>query len=528
MAVIDWMVIGAYVVVLAAIAIYHWRNMKRQDDVFLAGRTMSRWPVALSMFMALFSTNSFVGLIGWLNREEGTIWIICQNFGIIASVPLVIWLYPALFFRLRVTTAYEYLERRFDYSVRAFASICFMGARIMWMATMLYAGSLLISRMLGWTAEAGVPSGPMYSIAVLGGFGVFFALSGGMRAVIWTDVVQFFVVIAGVFAMAYLAISKSGGPAAVFDAAWDAGKLHPPALLSLTDDISIISLLLYGFVAFTANAGADQLILQTYLSAKSEREIKASLWRNGMVLQPFALIFPVLGLLSFSYFSYHPEVRDLISIPDDALPVFVMHVMPRGLRGLMVAAIISALLTSLSGGMASLSAALQVDFVRRWQKRPVSERAAVLLGRVLIFIWGVTIIAGAIWVSTLGEENNVIQILNIVMYPFIGVLLGIFLLGLLTRRASAKGALWGATFGLLATLAFPLSSSVLQAVAERGISLPDLWVDWSDQMSELSNFYYGFFGTVFTFLVGLVISLFLPVPPPSKIEGLTRLDLPKA
>ncbi len=145
----DWTVLLAYLLMLVLIAFYHSRKIKAQDDYFLAGHSMSRWPIALSMYVALFSTNSFLGVTGWLNRPDGTIWIGLQNIGVILAVPLVIKLYPAIFFRLRITTAYEYLEKRFDYSVRALAAVFFLGARIMWLSTMLYAAALVVSRMLG-------------------------------------------------------------------------------------------------------------------------------------------------------------------------------------------------------------------------------------------------------------------------------------------------------------------------------------------------------------------------------------------
>ena len=115
---LDWISIALYSIALLAIALYHSRKVKKQDDIFLAGRSMRRWPIAISMYMALFSTNTFLGSTGWVNRPNGTIWICLQTFGIVAAVPLIVWLYPTLFFRLRITSAYEYLDMRFNHSVR--------------------------------------------------------------------------------------------------------------------------------------------------------------------------------------------------------------------------------------------------------------------------------------------------------------------------------------------------------------------------------------------------------------------------
>ncbi len=523
---IDWLLMLMYAAVLTGISLYHWRSLRKEDDLFLAGRSMSRWPVAISMYMALFSTNSFIGLVGWLNDPHGTLWIAMQNIGIIAAAPLVILLFPALFYRLGISTAYEYLEKRFNYPVRACASIFFMAARIMWMSTMLYAASLVISKMIGWTAERGHPHGLLWSIVATGLFGMFFALAGGMHAVIWTDVAQFFIVIAGVSTMAFLSIRDSGGIGQVIRIAHEAGKFRMPHFFSLNDDLSVVSGFLLGSVAYLSNGGADQLILQTYLSGKSEREVKGSLWRNGLILKPISIIYPILGLLTYVYYHEHPEIGALLRIPDDALPIFVIRILPGGLRGLMIAAILSALLTSLSGGLASLSATLQIDFIRRWMILPMSGRGAVLLGRGLIFLWGIGILLGALWVSVLGEKNNIIQVLNIVMYPFVGVLLGIFLLGLLSHRANSGGTLCGATAGSLVTVAFAFAKVIVKAVHEGALSLSPEFVARLDYVGSISSFYYGFLGVMVTVLVGALASYLFAPPRDNQIRGLTRRSMP--
>ena len=514
---LDWVCIGIYSLVLLGIAFYHSRKIKGQDDVFLAGRSMSRWPIAISMYMALFSTNSFLGTTGWVNRPNGTIWIGLQTFGILLAVPLIVWLYPTLFFRLRITSAYEYLNKRFNHSVRTVATAFFLAARLMWMSTILYSASIVVSIMLGWTAANGMPNGPVWAILWIAALATTFTLLGGMHAVIWTDVMQFFVLIAGLTGMIVLGLSLSGGLGAVIGIGKQFGKFTLPAAFSLTDDLSLTGGLLLGFVGMLSSAGADQVVLQQYLTATSDREAKASLWRNGFFLKPVSLIYPFLGLIMFAYYQTHSETARLMRIPDDALPVFVMNVLPSGVRGLMTIAMTAAVLTSVQSGLTAVSAAIQVNFVKPWIARPLSDRESVLLARSLLLLTGICIFAIACWVRMLGQQNSIIQILNIVLYPFSGVLLGIFLLGLLSHRANAQGVLIGGILGILGTIAVPASRLLPVSLQSPAI----LYV------GRISNFYYGFLGAALTIGAGYAASLLFPPPPAGKIVGLTRWSLPE-
>jgi Na+/proline symporter len=321
--------------------------------------------------------------------------------------------------------------------------------------------------------------------------GIFLGLAGGMHAVIWTDVAQFFVLFGSVAVMGAKAIALSGGPAHVITVAASAGKFTPPPLFSATDELSVLSGLMLGLIGVLSSAGADQVMLQTYLTARSVGEAKAALWRNGFCLKPLSLLFPMLGVVIFVYFREHPGQAALMRVNDDALPVYVLNVLPAGIRGLAIAALMSALLTSLVGGMAALSACVQVDYVQRWMRRSLSDRGAVRLGRTLMFAWGLLIASAALYVLRLGNDNyNIIQILNMVMYPFAGVLLGIFLLGLATTRANGPGVLVGAIVGFAATVSASISGA------------------------GLSTFFLGGLSTGATFLVGYAASL--SFAPPAK------------
>jgi SSS family solute:Na+ symporter len=513
----DWVCIGLYSALLFGISAYHARKLKRQDDVFLAGRSMSRWPIAISMYMALFSTNSFLGITGWVNRPNGTVWIALQSIGIILAVPLVVWLYPALFYRLGITSAYEYLERRYDGSVRTIATLFFLLARLMWMSTIVYSASLVVSTMLGFNETAN-ETGQLWAICGIGALAATFALMGGMHAVIWTDVMQFFVLLSGLITMMVIGVQRSGGMSHIVQTGIDFDRFRMPPAFSLTAELSIAGGLLLGFAGMLSSAGADQVVLQQYLTANSEREAKASLWRNGFFLKPMSFIYPFLGLVMFVYYRNAPEVARLMRIPDDALPVFIMNVLPTGARGLMTVAIIAAVLTSVQSGLAAVSAAVQVNFVRRSIDRPLSDGESVRLARVLLLAAGVCTVALACFIRQLGQQNSIIQILNIVMYPFSGVLLGIFLLGILSHRANARGVFTGAIVAIACTAGIPLARFVVPESVQ---------ASWLHTLLSISNFYYGFVASVLTCVLGYGVSLLFPPPADSKIRGLTHWNMPE-
>jgi SSS family transporter len=509
---LDWAALSLYIVVLVSIALWHSRKIVSRDDVYLAGRSMSRWPIAMSMYMAIFSTNTFLGVTGWVNRPDGSVWIGLQPVGIVLAAPFVIWLFPTLFCRLRITTAYEYLEMRFNRSTRWAATLFFLGARLMWMATMSYSASLVVSRMIGQSHGEGVNWGALGLCAL----GTALAFAGGMHAVIWTDVVQFFIFFAAVLLMIVLGVSDSGGLGNVLAIGQQHGRFTPPAVADVTQEFSMLGVLLMGFVGMLASSGADQVVLQTYLTAKSEKEAKRALWRNALCLKPLSLIYPFLGLIIFAYFQLHPQVKSLMRHSDDALPVFVMNVLPHGVRGLMVVAILTAVLTSLESGLTALSAVAQTHL---FGHRSADAAQSVRLARGILVASGVIVGAAALWVETMGR--NIVQILNLVMYPFSGVLLGIFLLGVLARRANGAGALIGAVVGFLVTVAIPLSGRALPAIEAWS---PGLAATVRD-LSRVSTFYFGFLGAAATLVVGYAASLCYPPPAAGQLEGLTRWSL---
>ncbi len=186
-------------------------------------------------------------------------------------------------------------------------------------------------------------------------------------------------------------------------------------------------------------------------------------------------------------------------------------------------AVISAVVSSLTSGLAAVSAAIQTHAMQCWYKRTLTDKQSVRLARLLIVCAGILITLCGFLVKMLGASNNIIQILNIVMYPFSGVLLGIFLLGLLTHRTNGRGMLIGATVGFLATICVPLSKLILPPAG----AVPDSeLVAFLRELGKVSTFYFGFLGTVMTMVFGFAASLLSAPPEERQWKGLTRRSLP--
>jgi len=187
-----------------------------------------------------------------------------------------------------------------------------------------------------------------------------------------------------------------------------------------------------------------------------------------------------------------------------------------------IAAIMAAVLSGLASGLTALTTCVQVDFVRRWEKKALSDRSAVLLARYLVSLWGILVSVGALGVRQLGGANNIIQILNILMYPFAGVLLGIFLVGLLTRRGNPPGVAIGAVCSFICTVGAPLLNRLLQLSTTASLLIPAFIQAKVRALSGISNFFYAAISTLSTFAAGYVVSFLFASPSPERLQGLTH------
>ncbi|WP_197454490.1 sodium:solute symporter family transporter [Stieleria varia] len=454
---LDLLVIAIYLIVILSLGFVFGRNQSR-SEFFVASRSMNWLTVGLSVMATLFSSNSFVFYPAAAMGDSLRIGLSLVAFALMT--PIVMFVFVPVYARLKVETAYEYLELRFQVSVRALAAGLFVLLRIGWMASATYAASLVVSEV------AGVPQTVV--IVGLGVIAIGYTMVGGLRAVMWTDVIQFFVFALTILATFGLILSKTDtGIGGVLSTYFDGRSgMVVDFELSLTLQYGSWAILIGVFLEGLSAFGVDQVAVQRYLSAKSIRtsQVGAMLNLIGMWVVVPALL--MIGVALYSYYSQHPDelaparqivqtlpeiIADNPKIADHAMPNFVRVHFPAGMAGLFLAALMAAIMSSIDSGVHSVTTVLVVDFRDRLfpDLRPDSARGELRMIRVMVLLIGVLSIGLACMVGPMG---NVFDIGKKLTAAFGGPLLAIFVLALFTKRTSAIGVLVGAVSATAVTL----------------------------------------------------------------------------
>ena len=429
----DFLIIALY---LAGITLFGLRFRKKQRslrDYFLAGRDIPWWAIALSIVAAETSTLTIISVPGIAYDTNFTFLQLVMGY-VVGRVVISFVLLPH-YFRGDLYTAYELIERRFGRGLRSLTAGLFLLTRAAAEGVRVYAVSIVVSIALG--------TGEVTSIALITALTVVYTFEGGLAAVIWTDVVQTAIYVGGTLVgLVTILHLVPGGWAAIHAAAASAGKLQ-------VFDFSWNFWVPYTFWAgviggaflTTASHGTDQLIVQRLLAARGQKQSVMALLSSGVwVFFQFAL-FLIVGVMLWAYYRV-PSAS--FGRADRIYPTFIVSRMPHGISGLLIAAILAAAMSNLSAALNSLSSSLIMDFYVRF--RPLAEeRTKMRLSRVATLFWALLLFALA--VLSLNKVGRVVEVgLQIASIAY-GALLGVFLLGVLTRRANQRGAMVGMLFG---------------------------------------------------------------------------------
>ncbi len=448
---LDYVIFGGYLAASVTVGLLSARSPKSLSDYFLAGRGMNTILVAMSILAALFSGISYLaGPADVYKNGFAFAYAVLAFF--IATPITTIWILPK-FFRSGYFTAYQFLEERFSLSVRLLASGLFIFRVSLWLAAATYAPALALEKVTGL---------PLWiTILASGTLTTLYTALGGMRAVIWTDVLQLVVLFGGQFLIVWVALGKiPGGLSGVWETAVADGRMDLSFNFSLSERINFWSLLLAAAFLHLVQMATDQVSVQRYLTAGSLKEAQRSLWIKLWFILPVLVLFYGTGLVLYAFYKVHgdPMAAGHIVKEDQILPYFVVTELPRGLPGLLIAAIYAASMSTISAGLNSLASATVVDFKGRLSTAPEgTEKRQVGGARIITVIYGVLVMALAFAVTRM--QGNLVESVNTVIGLIGGPLLGLFFLGMFTRRADARGALIGCLAGFSTLLAVYLYQS---------------------------------------------------------------------
>ena len=467
---VDLLIVVSYLLGVTALGIHFRRSQRDVHDYFLGGRTTPWWAIAFSIVATETSTLTIIGTPAI--AYGGNLTFLQLVFGyLIGRILIVLLLLPG-YFRGEFFTAYALIEKRFGPRMRALAASTFLITRAIAEGVRVAAIALVVSVVLGTSIRLAV----FLVIALT----IVYTFEGGMKAVIWTDVAQFLLYLAGSAITFFFLLHRipggwneaaqvaaaSGNKLQLFDFSWN-----------LATKYTFWSGLIGGAFLTMASHGTDQTIVQRLLAAKNERDSRAALIASGfIVLFQFGL-FLLVGVLLF-VFSQHTPLLAAGQRTDAILPTFLVREMPIGLAGILLASILAVAMSNASGSLNSLAASTVLDF-SQLSGHQADPAKFLKLSRRITLVWGAVLIGfGLVSWGPLLETG-----LTVASLPF-GSLLGLFLLGTLDKRASPTGA----TIGMFAGLAVILS----------------IW-----RFTAVAFTWYVLIGSAVTFLVGSLMSRIL-------------------
>lgn len=552
---LDWGVLVAYFLATMSIGFYFWRKSRSTEGFTAAGRSLPGWVCGLSIFATYLSSISYLALPG---KSFADNW---NPFVFSLSIPIATWIAVRFFlpyYRASgEVSAYALLEHRFGLWARLYASVFYLLTQIARMGVVMYLMALPMAVIFGWDIRL--------VILITGVSVTIYSFVGGIIAVIWADAIQAIVLMAGaVVCLAVMMAGVDGGPLEVVRTAAGQGKFSLGPLGAGVEEgvfwfdatrATFLVVLLYGLFINLQNFGIDQSYIQRYIASSSDREARKSLWLGAVLYVPVSALFFLIGTTLFVY--YHSErhegelaeVRQLVArqrlmqegvyppegssdaalseadyaqaleakaatlgeaeIGDRVFPHFIARHLPPGLTGLLIAAVFAAAMSTVSTSLNSSATLLMTDYYRRFVNRQPEERQCMRALYASTIVWGALGTGMALLLVKLTE--SALDIWWTLSGIFGGGMCGLFLLGMVARKARNPAAATGVIAGVLAILwmSLPKLADFLLAqpeggsVHQAGLALREATSGW---LSPLHAFMVPVVGTLTILLVGLGVS----------------------
>lgn len=445
---IDYLVVFCYLGVIVCIGMYFSRKQKSTDKYFTGGRSVPTWAVGMSVLATLISSITFLAYPG-----EGFAgnWIrLVQGLAVPVVLIVIVWFIVPMYRQIIGLSAYEYFEKRFGYFGRLYSSLAFIMAHFTKMGTVFYLLALALASMTGMNTY--------HVILGLGVLTILYTLVGGIEAVIWSDVIQGFILVGGgLICVGVLLLVPEQGPAAVIQMAMENNKMsmgpYDWDFTRLTFFVMAINGVFYAIQKY----GTDQTIVQRFLVARSNKSAIRATLMGTLLCVPVWTLFIFIGTLLWAYYRITSAQLPADVAGDKVFPYFIMSQLPVGVTGLILAALISAAMSSLDSDLNCLAAVGVEDYYRRF-KAEATDRQCLNLGKIIVTACGLCAIGIACLYVHFGGKA-VLGTVFALYAIFSGGIAGIFALAFFTVRTNRKGLYVGIAACVLFT-AYALLTSV--------------------------------------------------------------------
>lgn len=487
--VLDIVVLVVYVVAVVGLGCWFATKSDNREEFIAAGRSLPGWAVGLSIFGTYLSSNTFLGVPGKAYATNWNAFVFSLSLPVAAFIA-VRWFVP-FYRRSGAISAYQHLEHRFGPWARLYVMVLYLLVQISRVAVILYGVALALQPLTGWS---------MPTIIIAAGVLItLYTVLGGIEAVIWTDVVQSIVLTIGAAALlVMLLVGTPGGPMEAIrianaEAKFDLGSLEP-TLRKISDAQSTVWIvLLFGLFENLKNFGIDQSFVQRYHTAKDDGAANRSVWLGAMLYVPISLGFFAIGSAAFAYYETHPEmlaevrtqraeeqlVGEGVEVTPDAiaeraatlgdsdvgdavLPHFIVTALPPGCAGLLLAAIFAAAMSSIDTSLNSSATVVHEDVWIRYVNPDATDRQSMAVLHAGTIVFGVIGTTAAL--AMIGQKS-VLDAWWKLSGTFAGGMLGLFLLGMLVKRANGRAAAIGVVAGTCVFVWMTFSNLLPESVA---------------------------------------------------------------
>jgi SSS family solute:Na+ symporter len=487
---LDWIIIAAYGAGMLMVGFYYSYRNKSTDDYLLGGRKMKFWKVGLSFFATLFSAVTYLAMPGEMIKHGPMIWSLLAAFPLVYL--LVAYYFIPFIMKLKISSAYELLEARLDVKNRVLAATYFLLMRFIWMAVIIFMVSeKVIVPIMGW------PEGTALTVSIVMGIvTVVYTSFGGLRSVVFTDVVQTFILLGGGILAVILIMRQMGGVTAVIPAEWPehwAGWVFFDTRVR----VSFLTAIIATFSWHVFTAGSDQMAIQRYLATQDARTARkmylSSVLSNILVF----ILLAILGMALYAYFKMNPQSlgkgMTLVDQADLLFPRFIVIGLPAGFSGLVLAGLLAASMSSLSSGINSSALSIIQDLILRFHRGAIAETARVKLAKIISFAIGIIIVCLSLGISNV--KGNLLELTYKTINLLTAPLFVPFFMAMFIRRAKPTGTFLGTLASGLAAALISFSEEIFS------LDISFLWIMPG------------------SFVVGIAVCLVLSLLPFEKISS---------